>query len=253
VDGYRSVTTRDAHAWVEVWFPGQGWTTFDPTPLTDGRTVVPPYVQEAVADAPGDAQQPAPVEEEVQPLPEPAIPDAAEAPVPEDAPQPGPAEGDGGGVPILLPLLLVLVLALLATPFAVRRVLHRRRLAAAAAGGAGAGRAAWDEVLATSRDLGAGPDPADTVRGTARGLVAAHDLDDRTQDDLRELVRLVEEEWYGGVPPRAGALAGPVDAVLAALRGGSGGRRAWRARVLPRSLLSSVRLPRPTEDRTPVS
>ncbi|WP_436500942.1 transglutaminaseTgpA domain-containing protein [Actinokineospora sp. HUAS TT18] len=40
---YRSITTQDAHAWVEVFFPAQGWVTFDPTPLTDGRTFVPPY------------------------------------------------------------------------------------------------------------------------------------------------------------------------------------------------------------------
>ncbi len=42
--GARSVGTADAHAWVEAWFPGAGWTTFDPTPLTDGRAIVPPYV-----------------------------------------------------------------------------------------------------------------------------------------------------------------------------------------------------------------
>ena len=26
------VTDHDAHAWVEVWFAGQGWVPFDPTP-----------------------------------------------------------------------------------------------------------------------------------------------------------------------------------------------------------------------------
>src|SRR5262249_44962156 len=40
---YRSITSQDAHAWVEIFFPGQGWTMFDPTPLTDGRTYTPPY------------------------------------------------------------------------------------------------------------------------------------------------------------------------------------------------------------------
>ena len=31
-DGKWVVADRDAHAWVEVWFAGQGWVTFDPTP-----------------------------------------------------------------------------------------------------------------------------------------------------------------------------------------------------------------------------
>lgn len=30
--GTWTVTDRDAHAWVEVWFAGYGWLTFDPTP-----------------------------------------------------------------------------------------------------------------------------------------------------------------------------------------------------------------------------
>ncbi len=30
--GYLAVTQNQAHSWVEVWFPGFGWLTFDPTP-----------------------------------------------------------------------------------------------------------------------------------------------------------------------------------------------------------------------------
>ncbi|HEX8395376.1 MAG TPA: transglutaminaseTgpA domain-containing protein [Longimicrobium sp.] len=30
--GYLAVTGNDAHSWVEVWFGGLGWVTFDPTP-----------------------------------------------------------------------------------------------------------------------------------------------------------------------------------------------------------------------------
>jgi transglutaminase-like putative cysteine protease len=33
------VRERNAHAWVEVWFDGQGWVRFDPTPRGDGTTV----------------------------------------------------------------------------------------------------------------------------------------------------------------------------------------------------------------------
>lgn len=42
----RLITSQDAHAWVEAYF-GQdlGWISFDPTPRSDGRGYVPPYLQ----------------------------------------------------------------------------------------------------------------------------------------------------------------------------------------------------------------
>ncbi|SDE64343.1 transglutaminaseTgpA domain-containing protein [Pseudonocardia oroxyli] len=243
--GYRSVSTRDAHAWVEAWFPGYGWTTFDPTPLTDGRTVVPPYVQEAVGgEGPGQAAPPVPADE----VPSQEVPPAPEAPqveAPQDVPQPTPVAEDGG-FPVAVPLLVVLVAGLLAAPFVVRRTLRGRRVGAAAAGGPGAGRAAWDELLATSQDHGGAPEPGDTVRSGARDLVRRHDLDERTQDSLREVVLLVEAEWYGEEPPARGALARPLDDVLGAVA--RSGRRSWTARLLPRSLVAALR-----RSRTPVA
>ncbi|WP_376768600.1 hypothetical protein, partial [Pseudonocardia pini] len=83
------------------------------------------------------------------------------------------------------------------------------------------------------------PSEADTVRSSARDLVRTHDLDERTQDSLREVVQLVEAEWYGEEPPPEGALRRPLDDVLGAVAGS--GRRGWAARLLPRSLLTQVR------------
>ena len=44
------ITTKEAHAWVEIYFPGSGWVAFEPTPRAD-VTEVPPY-----ATTPGTAQ-----------------------------------------------------------------------------------------------------------------------------------------------------------------------------------------------------
>ena len=36
-----TVSTSDAHAWVEVWFPEHGWVTFEPTPRDDETHMMP--------------------------------------------------------------------------------------------------------------------------------------------------------------------------------------------------------------------
>ncbi|MEU7477305.1 DUF3488 and transglutaminase-like domain-containing protein [Lentzea sp. NPDC042327] len=54
-NAYRTISTDDAHAWVEIFFPNHGWMTFDPTPMTDGRAVVPPYLRE---QSPGAEEEP---------------------------------------------------------------------------------------------------------------------------------------------------------------------------------------------------
>jgi protein-glutamine gamma-glutamyltransferase len=37
-DGFRTLHRSDSHAWVEVWFPGVGWVTSDPTPAEPAST-----------------------------------------------------------------------------------------------------------------------------------------------------------------------------------------------------------------------
>ncbi len=37
---YLAVTQNEAHSWVEAWFPGYGWVTFDPTPAGVGSSEI---------------------------------------------------------------------------------------------------------------------------------------------------------------------------------------------------------------------
>jgi hypothetical protein len=42
---YLTVRQRDAHAWVEIYFPKSGWVTFDPTPSDDASGPIPLLLQ----------------------------------------------------------------------------------------------------------------------------------------------------------------------------------------------------------------
>jgi transglutaminase-like putative cysteine protease len=233
----RVVSTADAHAWVEAWFPGIGWTAFDPTPLTDGRGLVPPYVAEslaAAAEAPETSAVPLPSQS--PPIPEPPLPEEVPAP---DEPATEPDSADALDAPWLVPALVGgLVTAALsgaaAAPVFWRERLRRRRLAAAAAGGPDAAAAAWSELLAESSDGGVLSPPTDTVRAAARRFVHGHGLDERARAALATVVETVEESWYGGVDPAPGVLASPMRTVLDGMRTR---RRPLPARFLPASVV----------------
>lgn len=87
-DNIARVTQEGAHAWVEVYFRGFGWLSFDPTP---GTGFVPDGMPED--DSPDDSGDDNPPDDgsESAPPDEPPSPDATPSPEPTPSPSPSPS------------------------------------------------------------------------------------------------------------------------------------------------------------------
>jgi hypothetical protein len=122
---YLSISTQDAHAWVEAYFGGKGWVTFDPTPLSDGRGITPSYLQAGSQDG----NQP----DDTQVAPSTVQSSAPATGAPRDTEQnplaPGEQQADAGTPGWVWVLVFLLIaLAVLATIFvAASGLIHRRR------------------------------------------------------------------------------------------------------------------------------
>ena len=226
------VTTREGHAWPEVWFEGAGWVRFEPTPRDDDvRTDPPEYsleppLQEAETDR--------------------TLPSAAAA-APAPAGGAGPDQGDraaddasGSQGPQLEQevsrwwLAAPAPVVLLALPAALAAARRRRAWRSPDA------HVAWRCVQDDAVDVGHRWHPADSPRTAAAHLRDVRHVPDDAAQSLDRLAAAVERARYARTPSPVDArqLRRDVGAVRTALRTGATREQRWLARLLPPSTVA---------------
>ncbi|MGW9306412.1 transglutaminaseTgpA domain-containing protein [Saccharomonospora azurea] len=148
----RTITSRDAHAWVEVYFGELGWVSFDPTPLSGGRGYVPGYLSDGSGDdtdsggGGADDETPGTAPEESSDA---AAPSEEQTEAPDSAQSDG-RQSSGSGTWLGLAAVIVAGAALVVTVATVA-VTRRRRSAGStntAAGDSTVGLVAWLPLIA---------------------------------------------------------------------------------------------------------
>lgn len=187
----RTVTTDDAHAWVEAYFNGIGWVPFDPTPI-GARANVQPYEQQPAqtglpgassgADAPSSTAPAPPVA--AQPSVDQAQTAAADA-----------AQLRSARTRTWLLVAVVALIIVLATlvPAGLRSRTRRSRMRSIRGPDPRtAAQAAWSEITATATDFGHPPRPGETIRSCARRWAEEFDLAGDERIELQAAVRSIE-------------------------------------------------------------
>jgi hypothetical protein len=199
-DGVWVYSSRDKHAWPELYFEGAGWVRFEPTPPVQAVSI-PAYTSGQVP-APEELNAPSASAS----TPEPTV---TRAPRDEVA---GPTSADeSGGLPgWLLPAAVVLLMvALCFVPRLVRDAQRRRRYDESDP--AEVAESAWDELRATALDLGLPWEETATLRRQAIVLVpalgpshgptgAGPEATRRATHALESLALLVERARYSRHP-----------------------------------------------------
>lgn len=225
-------SSHDLHAWPELYFPGEGWVRFEPTP-TSRTGELPAYTTAPVPDV-NDPQTPETPEDETPA----ATPDQPtdDQNQPQDDPDAEAAAGSGitRAMALAAALAVAVLAALLTLPRWVRRARRRRRMRA------GDAHAAWAELRDTATDLGEDWPHGRSPRATGEwvGALLGPEQTAAAAAALTRVVRATERAHYArpGGPPEAD-LRADVEAIVAALRAGATRSALRRADWWPRSVL----------------
>jgi transglutaminase-like putative cysteine protease len=231
-NGSFTVTTNDAHAWVEGYFGGIGWLPFDPTPLVGvdaGRAATIPWAPRDTASAPSVVTGANGANPRNNPT-------GKRTTITPEAPGSAAAHGSGG-LPMWATWLLVgiagLVVLVFLIPGGVRLWRRQRRLRAAARDP----DPLWRELADTAVDLGYVWSPVRSPRQVVTWL-RREGVDDDADGALRTLASAVELSRYAAPGQGAGGrtLVAELRRVEGSLRSTRSGWERTRARILPQSL-----------------
>ena len=244
-DGSHVVTTHDAHAWTEVYFPTFGWIRFEPTPGEQeggGTASRPDYMSaptkttttgpaDPVIEATAGPGSLSPSPHANRPTPKP----------PQQAAQPGtrphgrPA-GTSQTAGTALAVAAAIALAVIA-PAALRDARRRWRWMRAN-GDAARAHVAWREFRDDLTDFGFRSRPGEPPRTLADR--ASGTLPSPARAAVRRLARAEERARYAARPPAPQDLRRDGTTARRGLAATARRSVRWRARVLPASLLAST-------------
>jgi transglutaminase-like putative cysteine protease len=242
-DGTWVVTTHDAHAWPELFFPDYGWLPFEPTPRGDGQAVTPAYAR-AVPNQHGEAATGNNNSEGPDPVvkPDTTKGNKGKSGAGADARSGSSAHASRtglGAIAWLAVLVGALLLALL--PAGARQLTRRRRLLQLH-GSHPPPSAAWAELRDSAIDAGApwtdGTSPRQAAAVLSRWLGSRVDV----SQPLARLTRAEEVDRYAAAPGSAAtSLPADVRELRRALRLRRTRRQAVRAALLPPSTMGRFR------------
>jgi len=236
------VTTADAHAGPELYFTGEGWLRFEPTPTgaRGQRTAAVPAYAGVGNTNPTHKANPA-----AGPTgPAGALPASRKHLAP-----PGLGREARGGLTtgkhsadseLWLAIGIPAGAFLLIAWPALTRVLTRRRRWLSASSDGELAHAAWRELTHDLADYGLGFTPAETPRAVARRVARDADLDDSGIQAVIRVSAAEERARYARLPDPGADLKGSVRTARRAISASVPRRQRLRATLLPASTLQAA-------------
>jgi transglutaminase-like putative cysteine protease len=237
------VTTADAHAWPELYFTGEGWLRFEPTPngvRGQATAEVPVY-----ANVGNTLTQHKINRSTSQTNP-------AATTLPDRRHQPSthldhgfesgftPASKGAGSDPWLPIGIPAAVLLLIGWPALIRLATRRRRWLTASSD-ADRAHAAWQELTDDLADYGLGFARAETPRAVARRVTRDAHLDESGMQAVRRISAAEERARYARLAEPGAGLKAQVQTARRAISASVPRRQRLRARLLPASTLATAR------------